>query len=86
MIPYENLSSACNDADIIIVSSAVESYTILPAFFTTDKPRLILDLSVPLNVDPLVKSLPGVTLLNVDEVSVILDKTISMRQAEVPGL
>lgn len=84
-IPYENLSSACNDADIIIVSSAAKSYTILPAFFTTDKPRLILDLSVPLNADPLVKSLPGVTLLNVDEVSVILNKTISMRQAEVPG-
>lgn len=84
-IPYENLPSACNDADIIIVSSAAEFYTILPAFFITDKPRLILDLSVPLNVDPSVKSLPGLTLLNVDEVSAILDKTISIRQAEVPG-
>ena len=46
---------------------------------------MILDLSVPLNVDPSVKSLPGLTLLNVDEVSAILDKTISIRQAEVPG-
>ncbi len=26
----------------------------------------------------------GVTLLNVDEISAILDKTISLRQAEIP--
>ena len=68
----------------IIVSSAAESYTILPSFFTTSKPRLILDLSVPQNVDPLVKNISGINLLNLDEVSVILDKTISTRLSEVP--
>ena len=83
-ISYENLAPACDDADIIIVSSAAESYTILPSFFTTSKPRLILDLSVPQNVDPLVKNIVGINLLNLDEVSVILNKTISTRQAEVP--
>lgn len=84
-ISYNNLSSACNDADIVLVSSSAESYCILPSFFIDDKPRLILDLSVPQNVDPSVKNLPGITLLNVDEVSTILDKTIVMRQAEVPA-
>jgi len=83
-ISYEKLHAGCNDADIIIVSSAAELYTILPSFFTTSKPRLILDLSVPQNVDPLVKNIAGITLLNLDEVSVILDKTLSIRQAEVP--
>jgi len=43
-----------------------------------------LDLSVPQNVDPDVKNITGITLLNVDEVSQILDKTIADRQAEVP--
>jgi glutamyl-tRNA reductase len=83
-ISYENLAAACNQADIIIVSSAAESYTILPSFFTTSKQRLILDLSVPQNVDPLIKNISGTSLLNLDEVSLILDKTISIRQAEVP--
>lgn len=83
-ISYESLHAGCNDADIIIVSSAAESYTVLPSFFTTCKPRLILDLSVPQNVDPSVKNIPGINLLNLDEVSAIPDKTISMRQAEVP--
>jgi len=83
-ISYKNLQQSCDDADIIIVSSAGESYTISPSFFTKNKQRLILDLSVPQNVDPLVKKIKGLTVLNVDEVSTILDKTISLRQAEIP--
>ncbi|MEP6927892.1 MAG: glutamyl-tRNA reductase [Ginsengibacter sp.] len=83
-IPYSDLLTEANDADIIIVSSASESYTIHPSFFSTYKSRLILDLSVPENVDPVVKNIEGVTVLNVDEISVILNKTISVRQAEIP--
>ncbi len=83
-IPYKDLGLHAHDADIIIVSSTAENYTIHPSFFATDKPRLILDLSVPQNVDPTVQSISGVLLLNVDEISVILDKTISIRQAEIP--
>lgn len=83
-VPYENLIENADDADIILVSSTADSYTILPEFFTTKKTRLILDLSVPQNVDPSVKNIEGVEYLNVDEISVILDKTILLRQAEVP--
>ncbi len=83
-IPYKNLIENADDADIILVSSTADNYTILPAFFTSIKPRLILDLSVPQNVDPAVKNIEGVEYLNVDEISVILDKTILLRQAEIP--
>jgi glutamyl-tRNA reductase len=83
-VPYKYLAMEADAADIIIVSSAAENYTIEPAFFATGKPRLILDLSVPQNVNPLVGNIPGTALLNVDEISVILDKTISIRQAEIP--
>ncbi|MEO7961781.1 MAG: glutamyl-tRNA reductase [Ginsengibacter sp.] len=83
-VPYSTLPDIANDADIIIVSSTSETHTILPSFFHESKPRLLLDLSVPQNVDPLVKALPGITLLNVDEISVILNKTIAARQAEIP--
>ncbi len=83
-IPYKNLQAACNKADIIIVSSASYSYSVIPSFFNIEKERLILDLSVPQNVDPKVKDIWGATVLNVDEVSTILDKTISLRRAEIP--
>lgn len=83
-IPYRNLPLACNDADVIIVSSASNTYSVLPSFFTGEKSKLILDLSVPQNVDPAVKKIDGVTVLNVDEVSCILDQTISVRKGEIP--
>jgi glutamyl-tRNA reductase len=83
-IRYEDLPASANDADVVIVSTSAESYTILPSFFTKEKERLILDLSIPQNVDPSVKTLPGIQLMNVDEISVILDKTIDKRKAELP--
>jgi glutamyl-tRNA reductase len=83
-LPYKDLSSACNDADIIIVSSASGTYSVVPSFFTDRKPRLILDLSVPQNVDPAVKKIEGITVLNVDEVSSVMDHTILLRKSEIP--
>lgn len=83
-IPYIDLPQSSNEADVIIVSSASSSYSILPEYFTNNKSRLILDLSVPQNVHPEVKNIEGITVLNVDEVSSILEKTISARKAEIP--
>lgn len=83
-IPFEKLSEAANDADVVIVSTSSETYTILPSFFTKEKGRLILDLSIPQNVDPAVKNLLGIELMNVDEISSILNKTIDKRKSELP--
>jgi len=83
-VAYKNLASACDDADVIMVSSSSEEYIVLPSFFVSEKPRLILDLSSPQNVDPVVKLNSQITLMDVDEVSEILNETISAREAEVP--
>ena len=83
-VAYKNLESACNEADVIMVSSSCENYIVLPSFFVSEKPRLILDLSSPQNVDPLIKLNERITLMDVDEVSVILNETIFAREAEVP--
>ncbi|MEO8720925.1 MAG: glutamyl-tRNA reductase [Ginsengibacter sp.] len=83
-VSYKSLQQASDLADIIIVSSGGDSYTIFPSFFTTNKPRLILDLSVPQHVDPEVKKIKDITVLNVDEVSLILDQTIAARHSEIP--
>ena len=44
---------------------------------------LILDLSMPENVDLALKERPGITLVNVDELSKITDKTIETRKKEI---
>ena len=83
-ICYEDLPGAVNNADIVIVSTSSETYTVLSSFFTTQKSRLILDLSIPQNVDPAIKNISGIELMNVDEISAILNKTIDKRKAEIP--
>lgn len=83
-INYKDLPGAVNQADVVIVNTSSESYSILPSFFIEEKSRLILDLSIPQNVDPAVKNIPGTELMNVDEISAILNKTIDKRKAEIP--
>ncbi|HRP56100.1 glutamyl-tRNA reductase [Agriterribacter sp.] len=83
-VPYETLSTVANESDVLIASTTAESFNIIPSFFSVQKPRLLLDLSVPKSIDPAVKSLPDATLMDVDEISVILDDTFAMRKAEVP--
>ncbi len=83
-IPYEQLEKAADESDILIVSTTADTYTILPGFFTTQKERLLLDLSVPKSIDPSVSLIEGVSLLDVDQISVILNKTFEMRRAEIP--
>ena len=83
-LPYDHLPMFADLVDIIVVSSCAETYTVKPSFFTTDRPRLILDLSIPQNVDPAVKHLKGIELMNVDEISEMLDKTMLARHAEIP--
>jgi glutamyl-tRNA reductase len=45
---------------------------------------LILDLSIPKNVDENVKTLPNVTLTHLDELSTITDNTLQKREKNIP--
>lgn len=83
-IPYESLAEACNNSDILIASTTTDEFNILPEFFSNVKPRLLLDLSVPKSIDPSIKNIHGITLMDVDEISAILDDTFAKRRAEVP--
>ena len=80
----ENLDVEIEDADILIVSTGAELPTITSKNINTNKKLLILDLSMPENVDKEVKSYEDITLINVDELSKITDKTLARRQEEVP--
>ncbi|HTN07172.1 glutamyl-tRNA reductase [Agriterribacter sp.] len=83
-VPYELLSTVANESDVLIASTAAEAFSIVPSFFSIQKPRLLLDLSVPKSIDPATQSLPGTTLMDVDEISAILNNTFAMRKAEIP--
>lgn len=80
----ENLNVEIEDADILIVSTGSELPTITSKNVRENKRILILDLSMPENVDKEVKSFDNVTLVNLDELSKITDKTLAKRTEEIP--
>lgn len=82
---FETLPTCVAESDVVIVCTNAQHHTIIPAHFTNDNAKLVLDLSVPVNVHPDVKQLQNVRVIDVDEISTtILDKTLSVRKAEVP--
>lgn len=82
---YDTLAHHLGTADIIVVCTNAQEPTILPEHFSGSTPKLVLDLSVPANVHPGVKTLEGIRVIDVDEISTtILDKTFARRKKEVP--
>ncbi len=81
---YTNLISEITKTDVLVVSTGADLPTVTKRHITSDKELLILDLSMPANVENDVKDMSNVTLVNVDELSKITDKTLATRKKEVP--
>ena len=47
---------------------------------------LLVDLAVPRDIDPGVANIPGVTLLNMDDISAFVASKVDGRRAEVPAV
>ncbi|HTL09607.1 MAG TPA: glutamyl-tRNA reductase [Chitinophagaceae bacterium] len=71
-------------ADIILVATNAQEPTILAAQLEGHGAKLIIDLSIPYNVEAAAQQLPGITLVNVDDLSSLKDKTLQKRKAEIP--
>lgn len=82
--PLENLAEEVAKADIILVATNSAEPVILQHHVEGQGEKLIIDLSIPYNVDAAAQALPNVHLVNVDELSKLKDETLKMRMAEVP--
>lgn len=81
---YDEMDEALQEADIILVATNAPQPTITRANLEGSRPRLVIDLSIPFNVATDVSELPGVEVVNVDELSKVQDETLQMRLNEVP--
>ncbi len=79
-----DLAAQVKDADIILVATNATDPVILKSHVENTCKKLIIDLSIPYNVEIAAQQLPNVTLINVDELSKIKDVTLQRREAEVP--
>jgi glutamyl-tRNA reductase len=82
--PDEQMSEMVQQADIILVATNADEPIILVSDLENTRPKLIIDLSVPCNVEQAGGQLKNIQLVNVDELSKMKDETLARRQAEVP--
>jgi glutamyl-tRNA reductase len=80
----DRLAGLSATADIILVATNAEHPTLLRTHLEGKGEKLVIDLSIPCNVEKTAGDLPGVMLVNVDELSKIKDETLQKREAEIP--
>lgn len=81
---FEDLEEEVGKADVLIVATGASSPTISKSILKNGKPLLILDLSIPRNVDLNVEECSGVQLIHLDYLSQMTDKTLDRRKQFIP--
>ena len=82
--PAAALADELQNAAIILVATNAPEPVITEALVAGGNNKLIIDLSIPYNVEKAVQQLPNITLVNVDDLSKIKDATLDKRKAEIP--
>lgn len=82
--PVQELRQHIESSDVILVATNSTAPLILKSHVLNKGRKLVIDLSIPYNVEPDVHHLPHVSVVNVDALSRIKDETLHKRQAEVP--
>ena len=81
---YSQLQEEIIKSDILIVATGAQNPTIDKYLIQNKKPLLILDLSIPKNVDENVTELPMVNLVHLDHLSQMTDETLEKRKQFIP--
>lgn len=82
--PLAELSEQVTASDIILVATNADEPIIRRSCLEGKGDKLIIDLSIPYNVEAAARNLSSVRLVNVDELSKLKDETLEKRRAEVP--
>ena len=80
----DELQKYIHQSDIILVATNAVEPVILASHLINSGQKLIVDFSIPYNVEKSAQELPSITLVNVDELAEIKDETLHKREAEIP--
>ncbi|MGH9114889.1 MAG: glutamyl-tRNA reductase, partial [Acidimicrobiales bacterium] len=89
-IEWGALPAALSQADVLLASTGspevlLESADLEPVLAArAGRPLLIVDIAVPRDVDPAVGDLPGVDLLDMEDLTAFADRAMAERRREVP--
>lgn len=82
--PFGALTASIRDSDVLIVATSSQKPTVTSDLIYNKKPLLILDLSLPRNVDPELNDRPNTQVIHLDELSQITDATFERRKKFIP--
>ena len=82
--PFGELTASILETDILIVATSAQKPTITADLIHNNKPLLILDLSLPRNVDPSLNNRTNTQVIHLDELSQITDATFEKRKKFIP--
>lgn len=82
---YADLQLEIQKADVVVVATGAQNPTVDKAILNLKKPLLILDLSIPKNVNENVQDIEGVTLVHMDHLSQMTDETLENRKKHIPA-
>ncbi|UZT96512.1 glutamyl-tRNA reductase [Chryseobacterium fluminis] len=83
-IDYSDFDQELSGTDILIVATGARHPIVNKSHFPNGKETLVIDLSIPNNVDKNVVENKNVTLIDVDELSKQIQETIQQREKEIP--
>ena len=81
---FDKLPELVAQSDIILVATNAAEPTILKSHLEGHGDKLIIDLSIPYNVEAAAQQLSNIVLVNVDDLARLKDETLQKRKAEVP--
>ncbi|GHC45002.1 glutamyl-tRNA reductase [Ulvibacter litoralis] len=81
---YADIQSEIAQTDVLIVATGAQKPTISKELLYLKRPLLILDLSIPKNVSNNVTENEFVTLVHLDDLSTVTDKTLEHRASQIP--
>ncbi len=81
---YDLIDKEIKKADIIIVATNAEQPIIKRSDLIHSKQKLLIDLSIPNNIEGTAKQLSHIELMNVDDLAKINDATLQKRESEIP--
>ncbi|HAI80828.1 MAG TPA: glutamyl-tRNA reductase [Chryseobacterium sp.] len=83
-IEFENFQEELAQTDILIVATGAQHPIINKTHFPNGKETLVIDLSIPNNVEKNITENTNISLVDVDQLSLHISETMVQRQKEIP--
>lgn len=83
-IAFEDFEEELYQTDILIVATGAQTPIINKSHFPNGKETLVIDLSIPNNVEKNITDNKNVSLVNVDQLASQIQETLEQRKKEIP--